>query len=202
LIIYDKSYLKINIINYAKRLGVKLIKGITIIVKDDDHTIELLVLSPKDNKSLKFINNIISEQFERIIQILYGLHDYDIYLDPVDLIQHVNGVNDKCIHILTDKDIIEVIYEKYINMFNDEIEIVSLFSSMGLDRIYPDIETALYALKDCKVFIIDPFNYIDTTFKYIYDIYGLVLDIENNDCSEFLKQNNMLRVVHGSNTIL
>ena len=148
LIQNDLSFYKAqDIIDYARRYGVTIIKGFKI----ETRKASFLILEPK-GEAIKTLREIEEDEGNRFNHIISNLHDIDIFISPTILLERT----DKKAHQATERDIFDqIVEEKYADGIREAEARVSM--DVFPPRTIFDKEIVL-KLRNENVFLLDPEN--------------------------------------------
>jgi len=150
-------YVDYDIIDYARRYEVTIVKGFKIKTKEAD----FIILEPK-GEAIKTLKKIEEDKGNRFNHIISNLHDIDIFISPMKLL----GRTDKKVHQVTEEDILDQIVEEEYADGVREAE-ARVYMDIFPPRTIFDKEIVL-KLRNENVFLLDPENNED-----LLDIEGI-----------------------------
>ena len=171
--IFNRTYLPIDIIELGKEYNIKIVKGVTVKCTDSEH-LELSILAPSSNFEENYIDNIIIAKLDRLIRILTNLKEYDIYVDPNELLKYCGGKKYKHLHLIDDSAIICEITE--LNGGNEE-DAKRLFYECDVKERIEECGRSIVDIKKFKpkrICMIDP--PIDCIDRFNSFVDGLILN--------------------------
>lgn len=201
---YD-AYSSYPIIDYGKRVGIKIIPSFTIFCNipynGNEIIVEVCVLNPKKEAMKLLETTIIPEKINYITHIMYSLLDDGILIDPLDALKLIGTDDFQKLHLIGHNELSEVmVVDEY---FESKKEANLLLASIDIKRLFPELHDTLKLLQGEECFIINPQEYpIDLIQDSIKRIKGLIMDFDSPEFTQFseLCYNNNIILKHGSGT--
>jgi len=167
------------LIDFGNRFGITIIKSVSF---RSSENIEFNILDPnKDVEDL--LNEAIEEKTNRIIHILKGLNNFDIFISPKQILEKL-GKTDLLDTHLADIEDISVLMVENGYCENTHIAYNMYLRQVLVPRTFPSTEELLVKLIGNKIFINNPIEfikYIKRTGKNILNkIDGFIMDVNSN----------------------
>lgn len=185
--------------DYGKRYGVNIVASVSFRSSDG---IEFNVINPTNNID-ELLNNAISEKSYRLLHILNGLEQLNIYISPKRIIDKMDKTDLLDIH-LADNDVILKIMVEDGYCENINIAYNSFLKQVLVPRIFPDTKDLLQKLLGNTVYINNYskyIQYVETSGNdFIYELGGFIIEKDKNIDKCYL--DGSIQILNGSGRII